>query len=139
MRALDERDQLEPWEICDICQILSPSLAGVLARMDDLGIITRTRVPEDQRRVIVKLSPKGEALVAQMAPLVQAQYRKLEDALGSELLGELYAVIDKVINGPHPPVERIPLPIVDAQAAGKDGSAAGKRTATRKASAKRSA
>jgi len=110
LRVLSEREQLEPWEICDICQILSPSLAGVLARMDDLGVISRSRVPEDQRRVIVRLSPRGSELVEEIAPLIQAQYRKLEEALGRELIDELYTVLDKVITGPHAPVERITLP-----------------------------
>ena len=110
LRVLSEREQLEPWEICDICQILSPSLAGVLSRMDDMGVINRSRVPEDQRRVIVRLSPRGSELVEEIAPLIQAQYRKLEEALGRELIDELYTVLDKVITGPHAPVERITLP-----------------------------
>lgn len=110
LRVLSEREQLEPWEICDICQILSPSLAGVLSRMDDMGVISRNRVPEDQRRVMVRLSPRGSELVEEMAPLVQAQYLKLEEALGRELIDELYTVLDKVITGPHGPVARIPLP-----------------------------
>ena len=32
LRTLSEHEQLEPREICEICHILSPSLAGVLAR-----------------------------------------------------------------------------------------------------------
>lgn len=65
--------------------------------MDDLGVVIRSRMPEDQRRVLVRLSPKGEAIVAQMAPLVQAQYRLLEDALGKELIQEVYQVVDKLL------------------------------------------
>ncbi len=117
LRVLSEREQLEPWEICDICQILSPSLAGVLSRMDDMGVISRSRVPEDQRRVIVRLSPKGAEMVEEIAPLIQAQYRNLETSLGRELIDELYTVLDKVITGPHPPVERIALPERSPQAA----------------------
>lgn len=33
LRAVSENGQLEPREICEICQILSPSLTGVLSRM----------------------------------------------------------------------------------------------------------
>ena len=42
LRAISENDQLEPREICEICQILSPSLTGVLTRMEDMGLVTRT-------------------------------------------------------------------------------------------------
>jgi homoprotocatechuate degradation regulator HpaR len=114
MRALSEHEQLEPREICEICQILSPSLAGVLARMDDMGVVLRNRMPEDQRRVQVRLSPKGEAIVEQLAPLVQTQYRLLEDALGAELIKEVYQTVDKLIAAQHTtPIPRVALPELD--------------------------
>ncbi len=128
MRVLSERDQLEPWEICDICQILSPSLAGVLARMDDMGVITRSRVPEDQRRVLVRLSPQGEALVEQMAPLIEAQYKLIEESLGTELLQDVYRVLDRVVNEERPPIKRVELP----GASPTQADAAPKRRARRK-------
>ncbi len=128
MRVLSERDQLEPWEICNICQILSPSLAGVLARMDDMGVITRSRVPEDQRRVLVRLSPQGEALVEQMAPLIEAQYKLIEESLGTELLQDVYRVLDRVVNEERPPIKRVELP----SASPIQADAAPKRRARRK-------
>ena len=57
LRTVNETGQLEPREICEICQILSPSLTGVLSRMEDMGLVTRTRMEEDQRRVIVRMTP----------------------------------------------------------------------------------
>ncbi|MDR1967761.1 MAG: homoprotocatechuate degradation operon regulator HpaR [Burkholderiaceae bacterium] len=110
LRVLGERKELEQWEVAGICQILSPSLAGVLARMENQGIICRSRMPEDQRRVIVRLSAKGARLYADIVPLVQAQYEKLEQALGQELIDELYQAVDKLLAQPHPPVEHIDLP-----------------------------
>ena len=59
LRALDEHGPLEPREIGDLCQISSPSMAGMLSRMEDVKLITRGPVEDDQRRVIVRLSPKG--------------------------------------------------------------------------------
>ena len=44
---------LGPRQIVGVCGISSPSLAGVLARMDDLGLVTRVRLDHDQRRVRV--------------------------------------------------------------------------------------
>ncbi len=118
LRTLSEYEPLEPREICEICHILSPSLAGVLARMDDLGVVIRSRMPEDQRRVLVRLSPKGETIVAQMAPLVQAQYRLLEEALGKELIQEVYQVVDKLLIAQHTTrVPRVALPALDASLA----------------------
>ena len=99
LRTISEMEQLEPREICEICQILSPSLTGVLSRMEDMDLVTRTRMVEDQRRVIVRLTPKAEQLVAELGPLIVEQYKIIEQAFGPELIQELYDVMDKVHPG----------------------------------------
>ena len=110
LRTLDEKEQLEPREICELCHILSPSLTGVLARMETIGLVTRARIPEDQRRVIVRLTPKSERLVAELGPLIVAQYKIIEQALGPELIRQLYAVMDQLIAVERGPITRIALP-----------------------------
>lgn len=98
MRALlDDADGLEPREIGDVCRLSSPSLAGMLARMDDLGLVTRQRLAHDQRRVRVRLTAKSRALAARIAPAVEETYRRMERELGSELLGRLYRTLDEVL------------------------------------------
>jgi homoprotocatechuate degradation regulator HpaR len=110
LRTLGEKEQLEPREICELCQILSPSLTGVLSRMEAMGLVTRTRVPEDQRRVIVRLTPKSEELVAELGPLIVSQYQIIEQAFGQELIAQLYEVMDKLIAVERGPIARIALP-----------------------------
>ncbi|MEY2633674.1 MAG: homoprotocatechuate degradation operon regulator HpaR [Pseudomonadota bacterium] len=115
MRTLSERDQLEPRELCEACHILSPSLAGVLARMEDMGLVQRSPFPDDQRRQLVRLSERSEALVTEIAPLVEEQYRHIEAAFGKALIGQLYNAIDRVLLSEHPPVQRVSLPALPAQ------------------------
>ncbi|MCB4358775.1 homoprotocatechuate degradation operon regulator HpaR [Quatrionicoccus australiensis] len=110
LRALAEMEQLEPREICEHCHILSPSMTGVLSRMEEMGLVTRSRVPEDQRRVIVRLTPKSERLVSELGPLIVAQYKIIEQAFGPELIAQLYEVMDKVIAAERDPIPRISLP-----------------------------
>lgn len=110
LRTLSEMEQLEPREICELCHILSPSMTGVLSRMEEMGLVTRTRVPEDQRRVIVRLTRKSEQLVSELGPLIEAQYRVIEQAFGPELIQQLYEVMDKVIVAERGPIQRIALP-----------------------------
>ncbi len=97
IRALLEHGPLEPRQIGDICCLTSPSLAGILARMDDLGLVQRERLPHDQRRVLVSVSPAGEALAKRLAPRVEATYKAFEDAVGAELTAELYELLDRLI------------------------------------------
>lgn len=97
VRALHEHGPLEPRQIGEICTILSASLTGVLARMDDLGLVTRTRLDHDQRRLLVALTPKSRGLVTRMAPQIEAIYARLEERLGAEFAERLYAQLDRTI------------------------------------------
>lgn len=97
VRALLDHGPLEPRQIGDICRLSSPSLAGILARMDDLGLVLRERLENDQRRVRVSVTPKGQALAASLAPTIEATYRELENQLGVEFIAHLYTTLDEVI------------------------------------------
>jgi homoprotocatechuate degradation regulator HpaR len=107
LRTLDEMKQLEPRQIC---QILSPSLAGVLSRMESSGLVTRTRFETDQRRVTVCLTPKGERVVAELRPLIMDQYKEIEDHFGPALIAELYDVLDRLLLVDDEDIPQIPLP-----------------------------
>jgi len=98
LRALAESEPraLEPRQICDLCTLSSPSLTGVLARMDELGLVARRRVDADQRRLLVSLTPKSRAIVRRMAPLVEREYRALEAVVGRELVQDAYALLDRL-------------------------------------------
>ena len=112
LRALDEHAQLEPRELCALCQILSSSMAGILARMEEIGLVQRIRVEADQRRVLVSLAPKGDALIDEMAPLIELQYQYLEQAFGKKSLESLSGALEGFIGAQVTPVRRVALPPV---------------------------
>jgi homoprotocatechuate degradation regulator HpaR len=97
VRVLLEVPALEPRQIGELCAISSPSLAGVLERMEQAGYITRRRVEHDQRRVLVSLTPKSRGLAAEMAPVIDATYRRIEKLLGQDLSVQLYETLDFVL------------------------------------------
>lgn len=97
VRALIELGPLEPRQIGRVCGLSSPSLAGVLARMDDLGLVQRERMAEDQRRVMVALTPKSRALAARMAPRIEAVYQAIEAHIGADFIGRFYTTLDELI------------------------------------------
>jgi homoprotocatechuate degradation regulator HpaR len=97
VRALAETGPLEPRQIVALCGISSPSLAGVLSRMEALGLIERERLEHDQRRQQVRLTASSRALIATMAPEVEATYGALEQALGKDALVRLHAQLDDLI------------------------------------------
>ena len=74
-RALHEAGLMEPRVMDEVCFIFSPSMAGILARMEDLVLINRQRMPRDQRRVLVSLTPKGKEFVERLMPLSRRTYQ----------------------------------------------------------------
>jgi DNA-binding MarR family transcriptional regulator len=88
---------LEPHEIGELCRLSSPSLAGVLSRMENIGFVQRKRLADDQRRVRVSLTPRSRALASRMAPLIEAVYAHIEDLLGKEFAENFYRVLDDLI------------------------------------------
>jgi homoprotocatechuate degradation regulator HpaR len=109
LRALDEHGQLEPWELCQQCQMLSASMAGVLGRMEEMELIERSRVATDQRRVLVRLAKKGDRLIDQMAPLIELQYQHIERAFGKPVIDKLFNVLEGFC-AEKKSVQRIELP-----------------------------
>jgi len=110
LRALDEHEQLEPRELCELCQILSPSMAGMLARMEEMGLVERSRMAADQRRVMVRLAEKGDRLIDEIAPLIERQYRLMEKAWGKRVVDDLSGALAGFIAAQSTEVPQVELP-----------------------------
>lgn len=98
LRALLEEGPLEPRQLGERCLISSPSIAGVLLRMQDGGLIARERMDHDLRRVRVSLTAQGRRLGQRMAPQVENRYADLEAVLGVERLQKVYDVLDDMLD-----------------------------------------
>jgi homoprotocatechuate degradation regulator HpaR len=108
VRLLLDTGPLEPHQIGELCRLSSPSLAGVLSRMAQMGFVRRKRLKDDQRRVHVSLTPRSRALAARMAPRIEAVYAHIEELLGKEFSEVFYRALDDLIVKlrPQPPSAR---------------------------------
>ncbi|HLS17236.1 MAG TPA: homoprotocatechuate degradation operon regulator HpaR [Paenalcaligenes sp.] len=86
LRIVYEEQAIEPRILCEQCQIVSASMAGVLTRMEERDLIRRAPFPGDQRRALIKITPKGQDIAEQLSPLITEQYRRVEQALGKKQL-----------------------------------------------------
>jgi homoprotocatechuate degradation regulator HpaR len=107
IRVLLDTGPLEFREISARCQISSPSLAGVLSRMEVMDLVSRERLGSDQRRVRVSLRARSRDLAARLAPKINATYRQIEARIGADACKHLYSVLDGVIEAlaAPPPAE----------------------------------
>lgn len=95
IQALDEFGDLEPRKLCEHCCILSPSMAGILKRMEEMGLIKKLPM-EDQRRIRISLTPKAKKLYMTVQKKVTQKYYQIEEKLGTETIHELYRALDAV-------------------------------------------
>ncbi|GBU15660.1 homoprotocatechuate degradation operon regulator, HpaR [Polaromonas sp.] len=97
LRALLEEGPLEPRQLCERCLISSPSIAGVLTRMQEAGLIERERMDHDQRRVKVSLTARAKKIGKSMAPVIDSQYSALKELIGEHSLQQVYDVLDVLL------------------------------------------
>lgn len=103
LRALLQEDGLEPRQLCERCLISSPSIAGVLMRMEEAGWIQRERMEHDQRRVKVTVTAATKKLGKSIAPIIEREYLALEKQVGVKQLQQVYDAIDTLLHNLNRP------------------------------------
>ena len=97
LRVLGEHGNMDTGRVAREAYILGPSLTGVLSRMERDGLIARARDAEDQRRTVVSATAKGRKLVGKLVTAIEDHYDWMEKSLGQQKLGQLYKLLDDVI------------------------------------------
>jgi MarR family transcriptional regulator, organic hydroperoxide resistance regulator len=82
--ALYEKDHVSIKDLAERSQLACSTLTGVLQRMEDAGLVSRTRDPEDGRLVRVALTPIGKKLESKCRELAQRMTEISERGIGSE-------------------------------------------------------
>ncbi|BBB26563.1 homoprotocatechuate degradation operon regulator HpaR [Amphritea japonica] len=96
LRALKAFGELESKQLADHCCILSPSLTGIIKRLEHQGYITRKKSEEDQRRTLIRLTEKSQVLFTRLSPDVEAKYKRFTDLYGTEKLTELSQLLKEL-------------------------------------------
>jgi homoprotocatechuate degradation regulator HpaR len=105
LRVLLDEDGLEPRQLCERCLISSPSIAGVLMRMEEAGLIKRERMEHDQRRVKVTVTAATKKLGKSLAPIIEREYLELEKLVGVKQLQQVYDALDTLLQNLDRPEE----------------------------------
>lgn len=94
IRILSQQGELEINRLAELACILKPSMTGVLVRMEAAGMVERRKVEQDQRRVLVRLTEKGEACFSDMSEDMEANYLRLQEQLGEDKLQTLLSLLN---------------------------------------------
>ena len=97
VRALIEAENLEIGELAEECRIHPASLSRMLPNLARAGLISRKSRKDDQRRVVISITPRGRALFRSVAPESEDIYAAMEREIGARKLRDLYRLLDELI------------------------------------------
>jgi DNA-binding MarR family transcriptional regulator len=73
-----------------------PDMTRLLDRMEEAGLVARTRETEDRRMVLTRLTAEGHRLVDEITPLVESENERRFGKLKREDLTSLIALLTSV-------------------------------------------
>lgn len=96
LRVLWEQDARPLLHLARMTLISSPSLVGVVDRLERNGLVERRKQANDRRIVCVCLTPAGADLEASVSSQVNAAYTALEQRIGNEDWQALIASLERL-------------------------------------------
>ena len=96
MRALWEQKHLTSKQISEITLLPSPSLVGILDRLEKKGFVGRLRSVEDRRLVYIVPTQAGRKLQELMLPKIEQIHDRFMHQVTPDEWGELNRILDKL-------------------------------------------
>ena len=96
MRALWEQKHLTSKQISEITLLPSPSLVGILDRLEKKGFVGRLRSIEDRRLVYIVPTQAGRKLQELMLPKIEQIHDRFMHQVTPDEWAELNRILDKL-------------------------------------------
>ena len=74
MRQLAKDGEIQTSHLAEAVNLSPPTVCGILNRLEQRGLVSRTRQPNDRRRVIVSLSESGQDTVNNAPPALHDSF-----------------------------------------------------------------
>jgi homoprotocatechuate degradation regulator HpaR len=98
IRILHQQGELESHQLAHQACILKPSMTGVLTRLERDGLVRRQKSSQDQRRVFVGLTERGQQCFVSMSEDMESNYRRVEEQFGEEKMQQLLGLLNELKN-----------------------------------------
>jgi len=99
IRALNEFGPMESKQLAECCCILSPSLTGIIKRLEQQNFVQRQKSTIDQRRVLLSLTMHAQQVFDDISPRLEQCYKKMTEQISEEKmlqLTELLTIVGKI-------------------------------------------
>jgi homoprotocatechuate degradation regulator HpaR len=106
LRALSSAEQMEILALAEVTFLLPPSLSRILRDLDRRKLIVRRAAPDDLRRGLVSIAPRGVTLIERVGVESEGIYGEITAEFGAgnlRALHELLARLEQVLTAPAIP------------------------------------
>jgi homoprotocatechuate degradation regulator HpaR len=100
IRVLAETDAMDATELAARANILAPSLTRMIKTLVEQGLINVARNPEDARRLMLSVAPKGLGLIASATPESLQVAAEIEAWFGADNTALLRDLLDRLAQFP---------------------------------------
>lgn len=97
MRVLDTKGEIDFTTLSHESCILSPSLTGIVSRLEKLGYVGKKKCEHDGRKTFIYLTDKANRLVEKLRPMIEEQYVALKERMGAERYDQLSELLNEMI------------------------------------------
>ncbi|RVU30576.1 MULTISPECIES: homoprotocatechuate degradation operon regulator HpaR [Neptunomonas] len=94
--ALYTNGEMESKQLAKACCILSPSLTGIIQRMEQQELIQRRKSDEDQRRSLLTLTDKARLMYEEISPKLAEQNEELTKRISADKLKQLNRLLNEL-------------------------------------------
>lgn len=101
MMALWEHGTMSLHELGELLYLDSGTLTPLVKKLEAKGLVTRARDPEDERRLMVSLTEKGDALQDEAARVPHEMAKTM--TLSENDARELYRILHEMLDDPQEP------------------------------------
>jgi DNA-binding MarR family transcriptional regulator len=95
---LDQKEVLTVSAIAQKMEHTNAAASGLVARLENLGYVVRSSAPEDRRKVMVCITPKGSALVRRIREDMVGNLMKIMEHLSPEEQKAWLRIYGKIYN-----------------------------------------
>lgn len=96
MRILDTEGPLDFSTLSKESCILSPSLTGIINRLEKQDYVFKKKSLHDGRQCYIHLTEKAQLLVARLHPQIESQYILLKQHFGKDKYQKLSQLLDEL-------------------------------------------
>ncbi len=94
LRALTAKNEIEILALAEVTFLLPPSLSRILRDLEVRKLILRRAIPEDLRRGLVSISPRGMAMIETVGAQSEKIYSEITRRFGADKLRALHQLLE---------------------------------------------